>query len=208
VDDATLVALAGLGALHGVNPAMGWLFAVALGLQERSRRALAGALLPIAAGHELSVAVTVLAIELSGAVAGQRIVGIAGALALIGFGAWKLVSGRGHPRWVGARLGRLELAWWSFLMSSAHGAGLMLFPVVGERSAAGHDPLAAGLAGVSLEALGLAAGHTAALLVVMGAVALAVYEVLGLGFLRRAWVNVDRVWAFALVSAGMVTLVT
>jgi hypothetical protein len=205
VEEGTLLALAGLGALHGANPAMGWLFAVAIGLQERSRRALLSSLVPIAIGHELSVALTVLAISLTGSAVGQRVVGIAGAVVLIGFGTWKLLSSRGHPRWVGARLSRFELAWWSFLMSSAHGAGLMLLPVVEQ---GGHHAVDPGLAALSAEALGLAAVHTAAMLAVMACIALAVYEVVGVGFLRRGWVNVDRVWAFALVSAGTVTLFT
>jgi hypothetical protein len=208
VASGTLLALAALGAAHGVNPAMGWLFAVAIGLQRRSRRALVEALVPIALGHELSVAATVVAIELTGSAVGQRVVGIAGALVLIGFGAWKLLASRSHPRWVGAQLGRLELVWWSFLMSSAHGAGLMLLPVVEDRGGAAHDPLASGLGAVSLDAVGLAAVHTAAMLAVMAAIALLVYEVVGVGFLRRGWVNVDRVWAGALVTAGTVTLFT
>jgi hypothetical protein len=206
VGSGTLLALAALGAAHGVNPAMGWLFAVAIGLQRRSRRALAESLVPIAVGHELSVAATVLAIELTGSAVGQRVIGVAGAAVLIGFGAWKLVSSRGHPRWVGAQLGPLELVWWSFLMSSAHGAGLMLLPVVENQGGAAHDPLASGLGVLSVEAFGLAAVHTAAMLAVMGAIAFTVYEVVGVGFLRRGWINVDRVWAGALVTAGTVTL--
>jgi hypothetical protein len=204
VEGTTLAALAGLGALHGLNPAMGWLFAVAIGLQRRSRRALVESLVPIAIGHEASVAVTVLAIELTGSAVGQRAIGIAGALVLIGFGTWKLLARRSHPRWVGAQLSWLELAWWSFLMSSAHGAGLMLLPVVGDTS---HNDLS-DIGSLSLDAFGLAAVHTASMLVVMGAIALLVYEVVGVGFLRRGWVNVDRVWAGALVTAGTVTLFT
>jgi hypothetical protein len=205
VAEGTLLALAGLGALHGANPAMGWLFAVAIGLQERSRRALLESLVPIAIGHELSVGLTVLAIELTGSAVGQRVVGVAGAVVLIGFGAWKLLAARSHPRWGGARLSRLELAWWSFLMSSAHGAGLMLLPVV---DGGAHHAVDPGLAALSAEAFGLAAVHTAAMLAVMACIALAVYEVVGVGFLRRGWINLDRVWAFALVSAGALTLFT
>jgi hypothetical protein len=205
VDQDTLLALAALGALHGVNPAMGWLFAVAIGLQERSLKALLRSLIPIALGHEASVAVTVLAIELVGSAAGQRVVGVAGAVVLIGFGVWKLVTSRGHPRWVGARLSSFELAWWSFLMSSAHGAGLMLLPLVGDQPEV-HEHLAGDLAGLSLNAVGLAAVHTASMLAVLAVIAVAVYEVVGVGFLRRGWVNVDRVWAGALVAAGTATL--
>jgi hypothetical protein len=202
VEEAALLSLVGLGAVHGLNPAMGWLFAVAIGLQERSRSALAGALVPIAIGHELSVAVAVLAIELSGDAIGQRTVGIAGAIVLVAFGAWKLFARRSHPQWVGARLSKLELAWWSFLMSTAHGAGLMLLPVLGGEPH--HETLAA----ISLDAVAAAGVHTLAMLAVMAAIALTVYEVFGVGFLRRGWVNLDRLWAGALVCAGAITLVS
>lgn len=205
--DGTLLALALLGAAHGVNPAMGWLFAVAIGLQERSRKALARSLVPIAIGHEISVALTVLAIEITGSAAGQRVVGIAGGVTLVAFGVWKLVASRSHPRWVGARLSPVELVWWSFLMSSAHGAGLMLLPVVDTHGTAAHDPLAT-VGGMSVDAVGLAAVHTAAMLATMAAIALLVYQVVGVGFLRRGWINVDRVWAGALVTAGTVTLIS
>jgi hypothetical protein len=207
VAEGTLLALVLLGAAHGLNPAMGWLFAVAIGLRERSRNALLGSLLPIAIGHEASVAVTVLAIELTGSATGQRVIGIAGGVTLIVFGAWKLFAERSHPRWVGARLGPGELVWWSFLMSSAHGAGLMLLPVVDSHGGESHDPLTA-VGGMSIDALGLAAVHTAAMLAVMGTLALLVYDRWGVSILRKAWINLDGVWAGAFVVAGAFTLVT
>ena len=90
--ELSVVSLAALGAAHGLNPAMGWLFAVAIGLQERSRAALLESLLPIAIGHEAAVVLALVLIEATGAAAGQRIVGIAGAIALIAFGAYKLFA--------------------------------------------------------------------------------------------------------------------
>src|SRR5919202_3306404 len=109
---------------------MGWLFAVALGLQERSRRAVLRALVPIAVGHEASLAVVVALVSGLQVVASEDVLRIVGALALIGFGVYKFVRPRSHPRWVSMRVRARELALWSFLMSSAHGAGLMLFPVL------------------------------------------------------------------------------
>src|SRR5438093_7022271 len=109
---------------------MGWLFAVALGLQERSRRAVLRALVPIAVGHEASLAVVVALVSGLQVVASEGVLRIAGALVLIGFGLYKFIRPRSHPRWVGMRIKAWELALWSFLMSSAHGAGLMLFPVL------------------------------------------------------------------------------
>lgn len=212
------VALALLGAYHGLNPGMGWLFAVGLGLQEGSRRAVLGALVPIAIGHELSVAVVVLVLgglEATTPAAGVRALGAVG---LVGFGAWKLLRPNRHPRWVGFRVSRPQLARWSFLMSSAHGAGLMLVPVlVGLPMAAAADDgpvhgsalLASGDGALPLVgAIAAVMVHSLAMLAVMGLVAVVVYEKVGLGILRKGWVNVDMVWAGALVAAGVFTLFT
>lgn len=207
------VALVLLGGYHGLNPGMGWLFAVGLGLQERSRRAVRRALLPIAVGHELSVAVVVVALGGALAAGPAAVVRSLGAVVLVAFGTWKLVRPR-HPRWVGFRVNRRHLVLWSFLMSSAHGAGLMLLPVL-----LGLSPEGAGGPGEEHAALELGAGasslwtglaavvvHSAAMLVVMGLVAVVVYEKVGLGVLRRGWVNLDLLWAGALVLAGVFTL--
>src|SRR5947208_1182259 len=126
------ILLALLGAYHGLNPAMGWLFAVALGLQEGKRAAVLQALIPIALGHEASIALAVVLIRGVEAVAAPDllVLRLAGAILLVLFGAYKFLRPRSHPRWVGMRVTPPELALWSFLMSSAHGAGLMLFPVL------------------------------------------------------------------------------
>jgi hypothetical protein len=207
---APWVALGVLGAFHGVNPAMGWLFAVALGLQERRRRALLRALLPIALGHEASVACAALAVSVL-RIAAFDLVRALGAALLIAFGLYKLLRPRSHPRWVGMRVTLPELALWSFLMSSAHGAGLMLLPVLlGLPGPAGAQDLAdltLAQAG-TLHAAGAVVVHTGAMLAVMAAVALLVYERLGVGVLRRAWINLDRLWASAVVVAGVATLFT
>jgi hypothetical protein len=196
--------VAGLGAFHGVNPAMGWLFAVAIGLQERSRRAVGVALLLIAAGHAASVGLTVVLIQETRLFASDSAIRLVGAALLVGFAAWKLLSSRSHLRWVGMRIKRWELVLWSFLMSSAHGAGLMLFPLVlAIHVHAGADYLFGG-AGATLTAVAI---HTAAMALVAGAIALAVYEVVGVGVLRGAWLNLDRVWAFGLIGGAAATLV-
>src|ERR671933_2401331 len=132
-----------LGAYHGLNPAMGWLFAVALGLQERNRRAVLRALAPIALGHEASIALVVLLVGGLELVAAPQVLRAAGALVLVLFGLYKFLRPRSHPRWGGMRVTPRELVLWSFLMSSAHGAGLMLFPILRHlpaESAAGDLP--------------------------------------------------------------------
>ncbi|MEU8215435.1 hypothetical protein AB0C47_06660 [Micromonospora taraxaci] len=203
---ATLATLAALGAFHGLNPAMGWLFAVARGLQERSRSALLRALPPIAAGHLASVAIVAALVAATRSVTTSTALAVAGGVLLVAFGLWRLLSER-HFRWAGMRLSSAQLAGWSFLMSSAHGAGLMLLPVlVAEPVSGGHaGHLAAAPVG-ALTGLAAAGVHTVAMLGVALAVALLVYQVLGVGVLRRAWFNVDRLWAGVLVAAGLVTL--
>ncbi|MBV9354493.1 MAG: hypothetical protein JO023_03090, partial [Chloroflexi bacterium] len=124
------VSLAVLGAYHGLNPAMGWLFAVALGFQQRSRRAVVGALPFLAFGHEASIAIVVVLVGGAQAFVSPQAIRPVGAVALIAFGVFKLLKPRSHPRWVGMRVSAWDLVVWSFLMSTAHGAGLMLFPVL------------------------------------------------------------------------------
>jgi hypothetical protein len=180
-----------LGAFHGLNPAMGWLFAVALGFQERRRSAVLRALGPIALGHAIAVGAVVLFLVLGGIALPPLILrGLAGAL-LIGFGCFRLIRPGAHFRWVGMRVGAADLVLWSFLMATGHGAGLMLAPVIVHGSSG---------------SLGLVAAHTVAMFLVMGTVAVLVFETVGLGILQRAWVNVDLIWAGALVVAGVVTL--
>ncbi|MGW4638991.1 hypothetical protein ACWEN6_10700 [Sphaerisporangium sp. NPDC004334] len=222
----TITAALLLGAFHGLNPAMGWLFAVARGLQEHSRGRLAWSLPAIAAGHLASVALVALAVAVTGSLVTATALSIAGGAALVVFGLWRLLSNR-HFRWVGMRLSLPQLAAWSFLMSSAHGAGLMLVPLFtrvqtgqdahsgmpgmsGMNGVNGMDGMTGGYAGHLAHALagdlGVAALHTLAMFTVAGVVALVVYEVAGLTVLRRAWFNVDRMWAAALVGAGLLTL--
>jgi hypothetical protein len=205
--------LASLGAFHGINPGMGWLFAVALGLQEKSRQAVRRALLPIALGHAASIGLVVLAVGLLQAVLPESVVRYLCAAFLGVFGLMRLVRAR-HPRWVGMRVSFRDLTLWSFLMASAHGAGLMLVPLLLQWPAedASHYRLMAALWPPSamtsparvLAAVGV---HTLSLFLVTSAVALLVYEKLGVAFLRSAWLNLDVLWAAALFIAGVMALV-
>jgi hypothetical protein len=210
------LALALVGVYHGLNPAMGWLFAVALGLQERRLAAVLKALIPVAVGHELSIALAVLVVGMAEVVAARDLLRASGALVLLGFGIFKLLKPRSHPRWVGMRVSGTDLVLWSFLMSSAHGAGLMLFPLLLGLPAPAH---AEGLTGHVLVADDLASAsflqgvaavfvHTLAMLAAMAVVAVLVYLRFGVMVLRKTWVNLDALWAAALVLAGVLTLFT
>jgi hypothetical protein len=204
--DWSLTALLLLGAFHGVNPGMGWLFAVALGMQERRRRAVWQAMLPLGAGHALAVGVVVLAAGLTGALVPAPALRLAVAVLLIALGAYRLVRHR-HPKWRSMRVGMVGLTAWSFLMASAHGAGLMVLPVV----LAAAPPHAAHHASMSSAAdpmtgLMATAVHGAGYLAATALVAALCYETIGLAFLRKAWVNLDLVWAAALIVTGIVAL--
>ena len=215
MDVLPLVTLALLGAYHGLNPAMGWLFAVGLGMQDRDRRSVLRALPPIAAGHELAIALVAALVVGLGTLGDPRPLHVGAAVALIAFGLFRFWKPRAHPRWTTMRVSRGELTWWSFLMSSAHGAGLMVAPVLlgagGAEAAHAHSghshdhPVATMGVGEGLLAITV---HVGAMLTVMAVVALVVYEKFGLTFLRRAWVNSDQFWAAAFIIAGLATLAT
>ena len=214
------ISLVLLGAFHGLNPAMGWLFAVALGFQERRLRAVVAALGPVALGHALAIGLVAVPVGLLGLMIPRDLLLALGGAVLLGFAGYKVASRFRHPRWVGMRVGPRELVLWSFLMATAHGAGLMLVPALvrlrgeavpgalaetahaghlGHAGHAGHqlpavDALDPALAGVAL--------HTAAMLAVAVVLAVVVYQKLGVGVLRRAWVNLDLVWVGALAVTG------
>jgi hypothetical protein len=199
-----------LGAYHGLNPGMGWLFAVALGMQEQKGSAVARSLIPIAVGHAVAIGSVVLTSVFLSMTLPLMIIRYLVAALLVGMGMYCLVRHR-HPRWVRMQVGFRDLTVWSFLMASAHGAGLMVVPVLlrsntveAQSRVAGHNHIShtvTPLAGM------LATGvHTVAYLAVTGLLAWVVYQKFGLALLRKAWLNFDLVWAAALVVTGLVTL--
>ena len=201
--------LISLGAFHGINPGMGWLFAVALGMQERRRGAVLRALVPLGAGHALAVAGAVGIAVVIGTVVPMDALRWPIAGALVSLGIVRFFRHR-HPRWVGMRVGMGGLTVWSFLMATAHGAGLMVVPVFVGMSMAdggGHAHHAAGAAGTTASAALVATGvHALSYLAVTALVAVLVFDKVGVGILRRAWFNLDLIWAVALVTSGAVTL--
>jgi hypothetical protein len=218
------VSIALLGSLHGVNPAMGWLFAASLGLQAQSGRAVWYALAPLALGHALAVAAALVAAAMLGIALPPALMRWIAAAALLGFGVLHLRP-HTHPRWMrgvgGMCVGPRQLTTWSFLVSSAHGAGLMVLPFVLGRgptamsrnvdahSVAGvHAAHLAGVvsgAGEQTTALFATLLHTAGYFAVAGAIAWVVYERLGVRFLRSAWINMNVVWAGALIATAVAT---
>jgi len=206
-----VIALVALGAGHGINPAMGWLFAVALGFQRESRAAVWGALGPLAVGHALAIAVTILVAGIVGLVVPLELLQWGTALLLVGLGVYRLVRSR-HIRFGGMQVDARELAIWSFLMAFSHGAGLMVLPLVmGDVPVtmhAHHVAHASVLGSGDLGWSGTTAAliHTAGYLLVTGLIAVIVYERVGTKFLRTAWVNLDLIWAAALIVTGVATV--
>ena len=198
--------LAGLGAFHGLNPAMGWLFAVALGLHRQSRSIVLLSLLPIAFGHALAIVMVVFAVIVLGVAIDHRIVSIAAGLLLIGWAIYHALYGHRHRVRVGMQTGMAGLVVWSFLMATAHGAGLMLVPVLIPLCLAvspAQEISASGALPVSLAAVAV---HTGAMLAVTGTIATIVYQWVGLDFLRRGWINLDLIWTVALIGAGVILI--
>jgi hypothetical protein len=202
-------ALLALGAGHGINPAMGWLFAVALGLQRERRGAVWAALGPLALGHALAIAAAIVLAGIMGLIMPLEVIKWGTAALLLGLGVFRLIRSR-HIRFGGMQVNARELATWSFLMASAHGAGLMALPLVlGDMPMANHAYHMASIVGFAgAEWIGILSAlvHTAGYLVVTGLIAVIVYERVGLRFLRTAWVNLDLVWAVALVLTGIATV--
>ena len=208
------LAVFGLGIFHGINPAMGWLFAVALGLQEQKRTAVFRALPPMVLGHALSIAIIIGAVLLARISLPHSALKIVAAAILFAFGLYRLLRSR-HPNWVGMRVGFGDLTLWSFVMASAHGAGLMLVPFFLPSPAAGeshhhdtHQMHAWAFANFSAPSLLIASVvvHTLGYLVATALVAIVVYEKLGVAILRRAWFNIDLVWMLALMITGVFIL--
>jgi hypothetical protein len=196
-----------LGAYHGINPAMGWLFAVALGLQKKSGRAVWESLLPIATGHVIAIVAVIIVAVLAGAVLPVHVLRIVVVVILIGFGIYRIVN-KSHPRFGGMQVGFRDLTIWSFLMACAHGAGLMLLPVLLGMSAmgAGHEAHLAAFPSVQTQLFAVAI-HTFGYLLLTGTIAWVVFTKLGVSVLRKAWLNLDFVWAVALIATAGLTLV-
>lgn len=186
---------------------MGWLFAVALGMQKRSGAAVWQSLLPIAAGHAIAIGVVIAAATILGYIVPAIYIRIFVACVLLGFGIYRLLR-RGHPRWGGMQIGFRDLTIWSFLMACGHGAGFMLLPVMMSASSVHNHALkvtAPTMSGAWM-AVAAVAIHTLGYLLVTGVVAFVVYEWLGLGLLRKAWINLDLIWALALIVTAILTL--
>lgn len=204
----TWLAVAGLGAFHGLNPAMGWLFAVALGMYRRSRRVVLLSLVPIALGHALATAGLVAAGLSLGMVIDHTSLNRTCGLMLLGWAGWHLLRGhRMRPR-VGMQAGFAGLTAWSFMMAGSHGAGLMLLPAL--MPICGELPGVLGAASRATAATEIAAialcVHTVVMLLTTGVISLAVFDHFGVAGLRTKWLNFDLLWTGTLAACGVMQL--
>jgi hypothetical protein len=162
------LAVAGVGALHGLNPATGWMLAAAWGVRSGDRAQALRALMPIAVGHAASIALVAGAVAFGLSMDRAVVQVLAGGLfvAVAVLHLW-----RRTPRAARAPAGHAGLALWSFMMSTAHGAGLMLVPALiplcmgdgAGRQIAASDSLMLAFAAVGV--------HTAAMVAVTGLIA-------------------------------------
>jgi hypothetical protein len=209
-DDRTALwlAIVAIGVYHGLNPAMGWPLAVASGLEHKRDRAVFATLAPLGAGHFGAMAVVLVPFALlAWIVEWQHPIRVGTGLVVLLFGVYKLFSRR-HPRFL-ARVRPTQLAWWSFLMATAHGAGLMLLPfALGLCSPADQPAAASLLRSGGATVLLVAIVHTLAMVLSGVAVAWLVYRRLGLRFLNRGWLDLDAAWGACLVLAGAASLAT
>ena len=200
------LALIALGLFHGINPAMGWLFSVALGLHRHSRKLVALSWIPIALGHAAAVALVLFAVLALGLVLNHAVLSRAAAALLLGWALWHAIRGHRQRLRVGMQTGLTGLAFWSFLMSSAHGAGLMLIPVALPLCLAGSPSGQLTLSSSLPVALAAVGVHTAAMLATIAAVSLVIYDWVGLALLRSGWINLDLIWIAALGICGVLLL--
>lgn len=195
------LSLIGLGTFHGLNPAMGWLFAVGLGLQQKSRARVLWSLLPIGVGHALSIAAVVGVVMTLRDWTDVRMLQWVCAVGLIIFGVYRFIASH-RPRRSGMQVNFRDLLLWSFLSATGHGAGLMLLPLLLQIPDPSGHSMHTGVSGVTATIV-----HSAATLVTSGVIAILVYDWVGLAFLRRGWINMDWVWSFALVTAGLLLMI-
>jgi hypothetical protein len=202
------LALAGLGLFHGINPAMGWLFAVALGLHRHSQNVVLLSLIPIAIGHALAVAAVLVVVLALGLVLQWTILARVAGLVLIGWAIWHAVYGHRRRVRIGMQTGMAGLALWSFLMASAHGAGLMLIPVVVPLCLAASPAQGLTLSSALPVSLAALAVHTGTMLATIALISIVVYRWIGVEFLTRGWINLDLLWTLALGLCGALLLIT
>lgn len=192
--ESQMAAAALMGAFHGLNPAMGWLFAVFLAIHRSQKRVLFLAIIPIATGQMLGDGIVVAAQTIAKFHFSPSAVQYSLAAIIVIYGTYRLFRYYRHFRWAGGlNVGYGQLVIWSFLASSTHGSGLLFAPFILN-------------AGSITDLLPLWVIHEIAMLTSMTAIALAVYH-LGIMKFKRFLVNFELVWAVLLIAVGVLLFI-
>ena len=199
------LAVAGLGAFHGLSPTTGWMFAAAWGVRARDGAQVRRALLPIAIGHAVSVAVVACVFAQGMSMDRTLVQGLAGAL-LVGVASYRLLRGAGQRARISTPAGHAGIALWSFLMATAHGAGLMLVPALvplclSDKPA--REITASGSLVLALAAVGV---HTAAMLVTTGVIATGVCRGVAMHPRLLSGTAPRQAWTAALAVTGVLLM--
>lgn len=199
------LAIAGLGALHGLSPANGWMFAAACGVHARDIAQMRRALWPVAAGHAASIALVagVLAQGLSIDRALAR--NVAGTL-LVATAAYRWLRSPGHVTSMRTRIGHGSIALLSFLMATAHGAGLMLVPALVPLCLADNPARASATSGTLVPALAAVVVHTAAMLATTGVIAAGVCRGFALHPRLSGGAAAHNTWTAMLAATGLLLI--
>lgn len=199
------MAVAGLGALHGLSPANGWMFAAAWGVHARDGAQARRALPPIGIGHVASVTIVACAFGQGLWMDRALVQGIAGAL-LVGVALIHLLRGPGSPAPVVEHASQVGIALWSFLMATAHGAGLMLVPALASMCMAGNPAREITASGSLVLALAACCVHTAAMLVTTAVIATGVCRGVAMHPRLLSGTTQRQVWTAALASTGVLLM--
>jgi hypothetical protein len=202
------LAVAGLGALHGLSPANGWMLAAVWGVRSRTgaqEARVRRALLPIAIGHAASIAVVACALAQGLSMDRARVQQLAGAL-LVGAASYRWLRGAGQCTPIGTCAGHAGIALWSFVMATAHGAGLMLVPALAPLCLADNPAREITTSGSLALALAAVGVHMAAMLVTTGVIATSVCRGVALHPRLLSGTDARRVWTAALAVAGVLLI--
>ena len=200
----------GLGALHGLSPANGWMFAAACGVRARDDARAWRALLPIAIGHTASIAIVVFAVTQGVLMDRTKVQSLAG-IVLIGLASYLWLRGVAHAKpgrtAAGTRASHIGIAFWSCLMSTAHGAGLMLVPALVPLCMSDSPAREITASGSIVLALAAVAVHLAAMLATTGAIATGICRGVAAhprwsdgAALRHVWASAQAVIGASLIS--------
>lgn len=179
-----------LGLYHGINPAMGWLLATSVGIEYRSRKALFFALIALTLGHATAIGTVIFGIGWLKLYIPFHFIQTITAITLFALGGYHLYR-HWHPKWMTLHVGYSTIFFWSFVVASAHGAGIMLIPFLMDKG---------GLLLLCIHTLGY-------FFAALGA-SFFLFETLKLNLLQKKWMNFELIWSLSLLITAVFIVVT